>query len=98
MASPHAQLLLLNDDDNVLIALGTVHPGSGTTANGEGVEVKQQVTLGHKIARRPIALGEKIIKYGVSIGSATEQIEIGDHVHTHNMKSDYTPTHYLDET
>ncbi len=93
-----AQLLLLNSNDNVVIALGTVQPGPGSTADGENINVKQQVTLGHKIARHEIEQGTKILKYGVPIGSATERIEPGDHVHTHNMKSDYTPTHVLQET
>jgi hypothetical protein len=40
----------------------------------------------------PSATGAKIIKYGVPIGSATCEIAAGDHVHTHNLRSDYLPT------
>ncbi len=42
---------------------------------------------------REIAPGEKIIKYGVPIGSAVLRISVGEHVHTHNIKSDYLPTY-----
>lgn len=42
---------------------------------------------GHKYARRDIAAGENIIKYGQPIGHATESIKKGEHVHTHNMKT-----------
>lgn len=53
--------------------------------------------LGHKIASRDIAAGEKIVKYGAPIGSATTAIPAGEHVHLHNMKSDYLPTFTLEE-
>ncbi len=52
--------------------------------------------LGHKLARRAIARGEKVIKYGVPIGRATVPIARGDHVHVHNVRSDHTPTYSLD--
>ena len=44
------------------------------------------------VAARGIGTGEKIIKYGAPIGSATEPIAAGAHVHTHNLQSDYLPT------
>ena len=34
-----------------------------------------------------IKKGENIIKYGYPIGHATEDIKKGDHVHTHNIKT-----------
>ena len=42
---------------------------------------------GHKYALRDIKSGEDIIKYGNPIGHATEDIKKGDHVHTHNVKT-----------
>lgn len=42
---------------------------------------------GHKYALRDIAEGEDIIKYGNSIGHATVAIKKGEHVHTHNVKT-----------
>ncbi|MBE7012998.1 MAG: altronate dehydratase [Ruminococcaceae bacterium] len=42
---------------------------------------------GHKYARRDISKGEDIIKYGFPIGHATCDIKKGDHVHTHNVKT-----------
>ncbi len=42
---------------------------------------------GHKFALKNIAKGEKIIKYGMPIGYATEEIARGSHVHTHNVKT-----------
>ena len=42
---------------------------------------------GHKYALRDIKAGEDIIKYGNPIGHATCDIKKGDHVHTHNVKT-----------
>ena len=42
---------------------------------------------GHKVALRDIKKGENIIKYGFPIGHATEDIKKGEHVHTHNVKT-----------
>ena len=42
---------------------------------------------GHKYALRDIKAGENIIKYGNPIGHATEDIKAGEHVHSHNVKT-----------
>lgn len=93
-----AGLLKLATADNVLVATGPVGPGPVAIHGGGGMTLSTRVTLGHKVAARDIASGENILKYGVSIGSATEEIRMGAHVHVHNMRSDYTPTFALRET
>ncbi len=42
---------------------------------------------GHKYARFDIKKGENIIKYGSPIGHATEDIKKGEHIHSHNLKT-----------
>ena len=42
---------------------------------------------GHKYALCDIKKGENIIKYGNPIGHATVDIKAGEHVHTHNVKT-----------
>ena len=57
---------------------------------------------GHKYALRDIKCGENIVKYGNPIGHATCDIKAGEHVHTHNTKTNlsgnleytYEPTFY----
>lgn len=39
---------------------------------------------GHKIARKDIATGEAVVKYGQVIGYASEPVPQGAHVHSHN--------------
>ena len=41
----------------------------------------------HKYALRDIRAGEPIIKYGSPIGHATQDIAKGEHVHSHNLKT-----------
>lgn len=66
--------------------------------------VEVNLSDGHKYALRDIKKGENIIKYGNPIGHATTDIKKGDHVHSHNVKTnlsenlsytyapEYTPT------
>ena len=49
--------------------------------------VDVDLSNGHKYAACDIAKGENIIKYANPIGHATENIKKGEHVHTHNMKT-----------
>lgn len=49
--------------------------------------VEVNLADGHKYALRDIKCGENIIKYGCPIGHATADIKRGDHVHTHNLKT-----------
>ena len=43
------------------------------------------IPIYHKMAIKPIAKGEKIIKYGELIGIAACDIKVGQHVHVHNV-------------
>lgn len=51
------------------------------------VKVTENIPLGHKIALRGVKMESQVIKYGVSIGLATTDISVGDHVHIHNLRS-----------
>ena len=50
----------------------------------DNVEVRED---GHKYALCDIGCGENVIKYGFPIGHATCDIAVGEHVHTHNVKT-----------
>lgn len=49
--------------------------------------VKVSLSNGHKYALKNIAKGEPVIKYGFPIGTASQDIQKGGHVHTHNLKT-----------
>ena len=86
------RLLRLHPDDNVLTVIRTLEPGDELVVEDTRTLITTRLPLGHKVAARTISTGEKIIKYGAPIGSATTDIPAGAHVHTHNVKSDYLPT------
>ncbi len=87
------RLLQLAPEDNVAVAKTTIPVGQSILIAGEPVVCVQALPTGHKVAIVPIAAGEKVVKYGAPIGSATRDIRPGEYVHTHNVKSDYLPTY-----
>jgi hypothetical protein len=87
-----SRLLRLDPQDNVLVTLQTLEVGDQVTMDGRAITVPSKLTLGHKLAARDIRRGEKILKYRMPIGSATRDITAGEHVHLHNMQSDYIDT------
>ncbi len=91
-----SRLLRLHPEDNVLTVISPLGAGETIEIAEQRITVAAALGLGHKVAAREIAAGEKIIKYGVPIGSATRAIACGEHVHTQNLQSDYLPT-YLRE-
>ena len=42
---------------------------------------------GHKLALKNIASGDRVIKYGSTIGEAIADIPAGSWVHTHNLRT-----------
>lgn len=90
------KLMKINEADNVYVVCQAILPGDREELGSEAVQFAIALGVGHKVAARPIARGEKIIKFGVPIGSATEDIPTGAHVHLHNLKSDYLSTYTLD--
>lgn len=90
------RLLLLSEHDNVVVACVNLGSGDAVTVDGKTVVLSADAPVGFKIARHDLAPGEKVLKYGAVIGSATVPIRRGDVVHLHNMKSDYLPTYAHD--
>jgi altronate dehydratase small subunit len=83
---------VVNPADNVATAVFPLEPGAVALTGARGSEqvpLTQPVAQGHKFALRPIKAGEAVIKYGTPIGSATQPIAPGEHVHLHNMRSNF---------
>jgi len=78
--------LRLKDNDSVAVCLRPVPTGAELDFDGAVVVARAAIPTGHKIALRPIAAGELILKYGQTIGRATEAIAPGEHVHIHNVE------------
>ncbi|MDE0969505.1 MAG: UxaA family hydrolase [Octadecabacter sp.] len=89
------RLIILMPEDTVVVVRCSISKGEILVINGAKITLDVAVSMGHKLALRPMSVGDKVLKYGASIGSAIKDITVGDHVHLHNMKSDYTATYSL---
>ena len=45
------------------------------------------IPIGHKVALKDLAEGDTVIKYGEDIGRMVGAAGVGEHVHTHNLKT-----------
>lgn len=82
--------IVLNDSDNVATLVDSGKGGESASMKGEGtgmVVLAADTSFGHKVATRLIERGEAIVKYGKVIGQATKAIQIGEHVHVHNVEA-----------
>jgi hypothetical protein len=93
MGSSDPRLVLLAPEDNCLVVAQALRAGDHITIDGASFAVAKAIGVGHKLARRAIARGEKVLKYGAIIGTATAPIAPGEHIHTHNLESDYLQTY-----
>lgn len=84
------RLLILHPEDNIAVLKRPTESGTEQIVDGRAVTVATPLTMGHKIAIRPISKGEDVLKYGAPIGFASEDIKAGEHVHLHNLTSRYT--------
>ncbi len=90
--------ILLHPDDNVLVCRAHAFAGQALTIDDIEVVLLSDIPVGHKVARRALSAGDKIIKYGAPIGSMTTDAAIGAHIHMHNMQSDYIKSHTREVT
>ena len=70
--------LMINDNDNVIVALQTIAQGTEITLeDGRVFVANEEIPAGHKMAIADIAEGTPVIKYGYRIGNAKEDIKTG---------------------
>jgi (2R)-sulfolactate sulfo-lyase subunit alpha len=86
-------LILLDPEDNCYVITRDVEPGDIVDIDGDVWNVTVALTPGHKIARWPIETGTVVTKLGVPIGVASTPIGKFEHIHLHNLRSQYIPTH-----
>ena len=85
-------LLLLHPDDNILVARRDIAAGELVEMDGEAFAIPAAIELGHKLARRALEADTRVLKYGAPIGSMKVAVARGEHVHLHNLRSDYLPS------
>jgi len=74
--------------DNVAVSFTQLDAGTSIEVAGlPPFAVVDEIPVGHKLALEEITAGGQVIKYGVSIGIASQGIAKGALVHTHNVKT-----------
>lgn len=81
------QYIKIHSQDNVAVALVDQAEGAIVNVDGQDITLLQPVARGHKFAVRAIAKDENVVKYGLPIGHALVDIRPGEHLHSHNMRT-----------
>lgn len=81
------KFLQISPEDNVGVAIEPIEAGEVITVNGSTIQILNAIETGHKFALRNLQQSEDVVKYGYPIGHALESIKAGEHVHTHNLKT-----------
>lgn len=87
------KFLVHNEGDDVGVATEDIAAGDAIvgifmdTGGEVAVTSRGEVPLSHKIAVRALKHGDEVTEYGTRVGVATSDIEVGDYVHTHNIRS-----------
>jgi altronate hydrolase len=82
------KILILDPRDNIAVCLVDLNQGDVIEQDDISIKVLNKIPRGHKIASRPIAKNDGIIKYGERMGHAVAPIAVGEHVHVHNILGD----------
>lgn len=86
-----SRALVMHPKDNVATVLEDIAPEQNLEIEGNEktsmITAMEVIPFGHKIALRKIRPNAKVLKYGEVIGTATQNISTGSHVHVHNIKS-----------
>lgn len=89
MQSAH---LILNENDNVAIALKHFRKGDILSLQDNEIEIIEDIPKGHKIAIQPMPELQHVVKYGYPIGHAKKSIQVGEWVHTQNVQTNLEGT------
>ena len=79
--------------DDVAVAVSPISAGEEIVVvyldddGEERVRAQADVPYGHKVALQPLTAGAPLTEYATQVGVATCDIQAGDYVHTHNVKT-----------
>ncbi len=78
-------------NDNVVTVVEDATSGDDvqymTQEGPQRIALVEAVPMGHKVAVCDISHGQPVLKYDQPIGTASEPIKKGRHVHDHNVQS-----------
>ncbi|SMO47081.1 UxaA family hydrolase [Solitalea koreensis] len=80
------KILQIHSTDNVLVALTDLSKNDIIEFKNECYTLQNDIAAKHKFAMKHFVVGDEIIMYGVLVGKATQSIQKGELIHTHNIK------------
>ncbi|ANF56265.1 UxaA family hydrolase [Halotalea alkalilenta] len=81
---PQQVTLRIHPDDNVRVALRDLP--EGYEVDEGGVRLVEPIARKHKFALVPLAVGEQVVMYGVTVGRATRAIAAGEAIRVDNVE------------
>ena len=86
---------VLHDKDDSVAVVVVEGVKAGMALNGwimdedrmTGVQARQDIPIGHKVALKDMAVGDTVVKYGIDMGKVVAPIQAGEHAHVHNIKT-----------
>ena len=90
-----AAVMRLSPQDNVAVALRALKAGETVMLDDVALTVERNIAVGGKLAARPLAAGEIIVKYNCPIGIANRAIAPGDRIDERNVERNYLPASVL---
>lgn len=88
------KILKVHPADNVLVALQDLPQGEKIVFDNQTIELKDTVPGKHKLFTEDIQKGDKVIMYGVTVGTAQEAVQKGQRMTTANTKHAADDFHY----
>ncbi|MHC1759117.1 MAG: UxaA family hydrolase [Negativicutes bacterium] len=81
-------VIRINERDQVVVAPIGLQKGQVVTVAGQEISVLDDIPPCHKMAVENIKASAQVLKYGCPFGVATQDIQPGQWVHTHNVRTE----------
>jgi altronate hydrolase len=89
----NSKVLQLDSRDNVLIALSDLKQGDAFAFAGKNHTLTSNIPAKHKFATQALAAGDRVVMYGVLVGTATKAIADGELLTTGNLRHQASDFH-----
>lgn len=85
------KIVKVDSSDNVAVVLVNLKSGDVVSLGGQKIKILSDTKSKHKIALENFEFGDRIIMYGVLVGSANKPVRKGDVLTTENIKHKSEP-------
>jgi altronate hydrolase len=89
----NSRVLQLDPRDNALIALSDLKQGEAIAFAGRNYRLTSNIPAKHKFATQSLAAGDRVVMYGVLVGTATKAIAVGELLSTGNLRHQASDFH-----